>query len=343
MGRALIAAARRGRDPDHAARRLLPARRLRRAAGRSPASASATATPRRGRTASTCSPPIPRGWSAPPSTASARSIPAACATVAEWAAGRERPLHAHVSEQPAENEACLAAPRQVRRRRSSPTPARSGPRFTAVHATHLTDADIGLLGDSGCCCCLCPTTERDLADGDRPGAGARRRRRLAVPRLRLPRGDRHARGGPGGRARRAPRERRARSPRRARRCCARRRATATPALGRDGGRLEAGAPADLVTIGLDSVRLAGAPADAALDAVVFAASAADVREVVCGGRAIVSEGRHVDIDVAAELRAAIARGVRMTRLRDRLDRPAGHQRPGARRGAARGRARRRAW
>ena len=35
--------------------------------------------------------------------------PASCATVAAWADGLERPLHAHVSEQPAENEACLAA------------------------------------------------------------------------------------------------------------------------------------------------------------------------------------------------------------------------------------------
>ena len=38
-------------------------------------------------------------------------------------------------------------------------------RFTAVHATHLDDADVTLLGGSGACCCVCPTTERDLADG----------------------------------------------------------------------------------------------------------------------------------------------------------------------------------
>jgi cytosine/adenosine deaminase-related metal-dependent hydrolase len=78
------------------------------------------------------------------------------------------------------------------------------------------------------------------------------------------------------------------------------------ALGRPGGTLEAGAPADLVTIGLDSVRLAGVSDASALDTVVFAANAADVRDVVCSGREIVREGRHADIDVAAELRASIA-------------------------------------
>ena len=56
----------------------------------------------------------------------------------EWARGR--PLHFHVSEQRAENEACLAA--------HGVTPARLlaehgalGPDSTAVHATHLTADD----------------------------------------------------------------------------------------------------------------------------------------------------------------------------------------------------------
>jgi cytosine/adenosine deaminase-related metal-dependent hydrolase len=78
------------------------------------------------------------------------------------------------------------------------------------------------------------------------------------------------------------------------------------AIGQAGGRLEAGAPADLVTIELESVRLAGAVAETALESAVFAASAADVRDVIVGGRQVVSEGRHADLDVAAELRASIA-------------------------------------
>lgn len=78
-----------------------------------------------------------------------------------------RPLHVHLSEQPAENEAALA--------RSGLTPtgvlaeARLlGPDTTAVHATHLDDADIALLAGSGTGACFCPTTERDLADGIGP-------------------------------------------------------------------------------------------------------------------------------------------------------------------------------
>ena len=43
-----------------------------------------------------------------------------------------------------------------------------GPTTTAVHATHLTAADIALLGDTGTGVCFCPTTERDLADGIGP-------------------------------------------------------------------------------------------------------------------------------------------------------------------------------
>src|SRR6185437_7269723 len=52
------------------------------------------------------------------------------------------PLHAHVSEQPAENGQVEAAfgrsPVAVLRDAGA-----LGPRFTAVHATHLTDGDLG--------------------------------------------------------------------------------------------------------------------------------------------------------------------------------------------------------
>ena len=77
------------------------------------------------------------------------------------------PLHVHLSEQVAENEACLAA--------YGVTPTRLlheagllGPRTTVVHATHLTDDDIALLGSTGTNVCISPTTERDLADGIGP-------------------------------------------------------------------------------------------------------------------------------------------------------------------------------
>jgi cytosine/adenosine deaminase-related metal-dependent hydrolase len=52
--------------------------------------------------------------------------------------------------------------------------------------------------------------------------------------------------------------------------------------------------------------VAGAPDLAALEAVIFAASPADVRNVVIGGRDVVVEGRHVLVeDVPAALAAAV--------------------------------------
>src|SRR6187200_861280 len=42
---------------------------------------------------------------------------------------------------------------------------------TAVHATHLSEEDIQLLGESSTNVCFCPTTERDLADGIGPARG----------------------------------------------------------------------------------------------------------------------------------------------------------------------------
>ncbi len=71
----------------------------------------------------------------------------------------------------------------------------------------------------------------------------------------------------------------------------------------DGGRIAPGALADLTTVALDSVRLAGTPP---LDGVVFCAGAADVRDVMVGGRWVVRDGTHVSIDVARELHEVLA-------------------------------------
>jgi formiminoglutamate deiminase len=79
----------------------------------------------------------------------------------------DMPLHIHLSEQPAENEACLAA--------YGVTPAglleRHGllsGRLSAVHSTHLTPGDVALLGNAGATVVMCPSTEADLADGIGP-------------------------------------------------------------------------------------------------------------------------------------------------------------------------------
>lgn len=86
--------------------------------------------------------------------------------VAAWARKRNAPLHIHLAEQPAEVEECLAVegctPAQLLEREGI-----LGPDLTAVHAIHVSDDDVALLGRHRVSICACPTSERDL--GDRVG------------------------------------------------------------------------------------------------------------------------------------------------------------------------------
>jgi len=262
-----------------------------------------------------------------------------------WAQQAGAPLHVHLSEQTAENDACLAAYRR--------TPAAVlydagvlGPRTSVVHATHLTSTDIGLLGGSEVFACLCPTTEADLADGIGPfGALAAAGCRLTVG------SDSQAVVDLFEETRRIELYQRLASQERG--------LFTAEALGTavtwdghaslgwpDAGEIAPGSLADLVTVDLDSARLAGAgwargdstaeavhdsgrgsdtggasgpgggsgpwggpagaPDLAVLEAVIFAATAADVSNVVIGGRDVVAAGRHLLIgDVPAALRSAI--------------------------------------
>lgn len=79
----------------------------------------------------------------------------------------EVPVHIHLSEQPQENEDCLAAysltPTQLLE-----TVGALSPRLSVVHATHVRDDDRKLLGDAGVTVVMCPTTEADLGDGIGP-------------------------------------------------------------------------------------------------------------------------------------------------------------------------------
>ena len=221
--------------------------------------------------------------------------PPSMAALAAWARARGAPLHLHLSEQPAENAACLAA--------TGRTPTRLaheqgvlGPATTAVHATHVTHDDIGLLGGSGTGVCVCPTTERDLADGVGPAAA------LAAAGCDLRLGsDSHAVVDLFEEARAVEADERLASGRRGLHPpdALLRAATGAAAI-------EPGAPADLCVVDLDGVRLAGADVDDPVPMLVAAATAADVTDVVVGGRHLVRGGCHAGLDVAAALRAAIA-------------------------------------
>ncbi|GAO09782.1 putative formiminoglutamate deiminase [Streptomyces lydicamycinicus] len=238
---------------------------------------------------------------------SVRAVPAGqLGTVADWARERQAPLHVHLSEQTAENDACRDAhgvtPTQLLADHGA-----LGPRTTAVHATHLTDEDIALLGGSHTGVCMCPTTERDLADGIGPAA------RLQGRGSPLSLGsDSHAVIDLLEEARAMELDERLRTRTRGHWTAAAllRAATADghAALGwDDAGTLEAGSLADLTTIALDSVRTAGPLPRLAAETAVFAASAADVRHTIVGGRQIVRDGVHTLVpDVPTALAASIA-------------------------------------
>lgn len=245
--------------------------------------------------------PDPESWRVGAAIHSVRGVPAAqIPTVARWAADRAAPLHLHLSEQRAENAACLA------HHHRTPTElladlAVLGPRTTAVHATHLTDLDRTRLGDTDTGVCCCPTTERDLADGIGPA------RSLVDAGAVLSLGtDSHAVVDMFEEARGVELHTRLRDERRGHFPAADLLAAATAAGHRalgweDAGRIAPGARADLVTVALDTPRTAGTdPA-----AIVFTATAADVTQVVAGGRVVVRDGRHLAVDVPAALRTAI--------------------------------------
>jgi formiminoglutamate deiminase len=222
-------------------------------------------------------------------------------TVARWAAEHRVPLHLHLSEQVAENDACRAAYRMTPTEVFESAGA-LGPRTSAVHATHLTDRDIALLGGSGTHACLCPTTERDLGDGIGPS------RRLADAGSRLTLGsDSHAVVDLFEEMRAVETDERLATRERGHWSAAELMRAATydghRSLGfEDAGRIDVGARADLVTLDTSSPRTAGTGAGA--ETAVFAAGAADVVQVIAGGRLVAT--RDDQPQVGHELEAAVA-------------------------------------
>jgi formiminoglutamate deiminase len=228
---------------------------------------------------------------------STRAVPPEALAVVARGLPDDVPLHAHVSEQPRENEDVLAA--------HGGTPTRLladagllAPRFSAVHATHLTAADIALLGEARASVVLCPTTEADLGDGIGPA------RLLADAGARIALGsDQHAVVDPFLEMRGLEAGERLASGRRGRFSPAELLEAAGPAgsaaLGSAGG-LVAGAWADLVEIDTASVRTAGGD----VAQLPLTATASDVQRVVVAGR-LVTTGSAGSAGAAEALTAAI--------------------------------------
>ena len=214
-------------------------------------------------------------------------------------------VHVHVSEQPAENAACIAATGKT------PTQVLAdagllGRHFSAVHATHLTATDISLLGSSHSGVCMCPTTERDLADGVGPASS------LCAGGAVLSIGtDSNAFIDMFEEARAVETDERLVTGKRGVHSPASLLIAATSggatALGWGQYGIQVGAPADFIALSLDSVRLASFDAANAAAHIVHAASPADVRDVWVGGRQIVQDHQHLTVsDVVGGLGRAIA-------------------------------------
>jgi formiminoglutamate deiminase len=214
---------------------------------------------------------------------------------------RGRVVHAHVSEQPAENLAAQmfygATPTELL--------AEAGlvsDHFSAVHATHLSERDIELLGEARATACFCPTTERDLADGIGPA------RELAESGAWLSLGsDQHAVIDPFEEIRGLEMHERLVSNERGRFTAEELLEAASVSGYRslgwaDAGSIVDGQVADFVVVRTDTVGTAGSRAGQ----ILYCATRTDVDRVVVGGQTIVEDGTHMLGDVAGLLTTSLA-------------------------------------
>ncbi|ADU49818.1 formimidoylglutamate deiminase [Intrasporangium calvum] len=214
------------------------------------------------------------------------------------------PLHVHLSEQPGENMACQmfygCTPTEL-----LDDAGALGHHVTSIHATHLTDRDIELLGATGTGACFCPTTERDLADGIGP---ARALHDAGAP---LSLGtDQHVIIDPYEELRGLEMHERLITNERDRFTPSELLQSASfngyRALGwSDGGHLSKGALADFVTVRTDTVNTAGS----APEQIIYSCVASDVSTVVVGGDIVVRDGQHRLGDVGRLLGSSIERVV----------------------------------
>ena len=230
-------------------------------------------------------------------------------TVIGFANARGLVVHMHVAEQTAEVEACIEEYGR------SPvalleTEGLLGEKFTAVHAIHVTPKAVTALARRRANVCACPTTERNLGDGVVPvdayfkagvpvslGTDSQVQIDLLEDareleyHLRLQQTARNVLDGDyvdptnnsdeSGLASRLFE-------------CAT--TSGAISIGFAGGSLEPGAPADFFTVDLDDPSIAGATSENLLANIVFSLSRTAVKDVVVGGKRIVTDGRHAQQD-----------------------------------------------
>ena len=219
-------------------------------------------------------------------------------SIIAFANERELPVHMHVAEQPAEVSACIEEYGR------SPvalldTEGLLSPRFTAVHAIHVTPKAIGALARTGAMVCACPTTERNLGDGIVPvdayfdagvpvslGTDSQIQIDLLEDAREL---EYHLRL--------QIMERNVLALQALFDCAT---IHGAKSIGFSGGKLEAGAPADFFTVDLNDPSIAGSSHEDLLANIVFSLSRSAVRDVVVDGQRIVEDGKHRDQEAIIE-------------------------------------------
>jgi formimidoylglutamate deiminase len=218
--------------------------------------------------------------------------------IAAWSRENKLPLHMHVAEQVAENEACL--------REYGFTPVQLlskerllGPDFTAVHAIHISADEIAMLAGANATICSCPTTERNLGDGIIAAD------HVMAAGIDVAFGsDSQAQIDPLEDAReldyhlRLEQRERAILDQIAAQTLASRLFDCTTvhgarALDLPGGGLIPGSFADFFTVDLNDVSIAGHSADDLLPIIVFALNRSAIRDVVVNGRFILRDQKHL--------------------------------------------------
>ncbi|HET7864845.1 MAG TPA: formimidoylglutamate deiminase [Burkholderiaceae bacterium] len=225
----------------------------------------------------------------------------AIATLMQGVGNDDMPVHIHIAEQTQEVDDCLAAT-GARPIEWLCRTVRPDSRWQLVHATHATPTEIRAVAASGAGLVLCPSTEANLGDGlpDLPhwltaqvplaiGSDSQVSRSAAEELRWLEYGQRLLR-----------RERNvSAAPKQGQPATAARLFDAALAGGgRSAGQplwgLVAGARADALVLDAHAPGLLGVAPSHALDAWVFATDAPSIQTVYVAGRAVVSEGRHLD-------------------------------------------------
>jgi formimidoylglutamate deiminase len=233
--------------------------------------------------------------------------------VVEYARARGLAVHMHVAEQPAEIEACQGEYSLCPVELLAQHGILDG-RFTAVHAIHITAAEISALAAARAHICACGTTERNLGDGIGPaedwsaagvatcyGSDSNVQINLLEDARQL---EYHLRLR---RLERAVLARDANPESLARHLFANATETGAHSLGAPSGVLAPGRPADFFTVDLDDLSIAGADEHSLLTHIVFSGERTAIRDVCVGGQAVIEEGIHALQPEIVERFAAVQR------------------------------------